>query len=118
MAGIKLINSAFSLRAGEATQLWRTEPNEGRYIAVQLFNITMPPGDFQAAREQDGATVEQVGVASCQRNNDGLWIWCHLDPATKEAIGDYLIDTPNVERGRWYYLVIEDQRMLPQPLTV
>ena len=94
----------FSLRHGEVLQVFSEQPTTGLWIAAMLRSVTMPEGDRQPVRQHDGAPVEQVAVVACHKV-DGKWQWLQLSPATKEAIGDYLIDN-GFERDQWNYATI------------
>ena len=67
----------------------------------------MPPGGRQLTCDKDGAPVESAAIIAAQKNfSRNNWQWMQLAPETKEAIGDYLFDSVQVERDRWYYLVV------------
>jgi hypothetical protein len=99
-------NEVFALRDGEVSELWDTPPvHKQRWFAVQLVNVQMPEGDYQKHRQTDGAPVEMTAVVACQINTEGLWQWMYLSPATKEQIGDLLVNN-RVDRDRWYYISV------------
>lgn len=101
---MRVTNEAFALRSGEVVRVSDTEPEaRWRYLAVMLRTVTMPPGERQPERQTDGAKVEQLAILACERV-DGKWQWVQLSPPTKEAIGDYMLDSCECDQDKWHFL--------------
>lgn len=114
---IRLDFEAFALRDGEVMQLF-TEPQPGLCIAVMARSVEMPPGEHSAVRELDGAPVVNAAILSAHwSRSKQAWQWMQIAPASKEVIGDHMIDVANVEFDRWYYLLITQQDDTAQSAT-
>ena len=94
-----------SFRPGERSQYWMTY-TPGAY-AVALVET---PG-FPAVAHPECCSLAVVcaGEYECsesERPGEMLWGWYHLDPETKDDIGDALV-AAECEVGRWYYMTIQ-----------
>lgn len=108
-------NELFALRDGEVARLVEHRPTSGRWIAVQLRTVTLPPGPYQRTRTMDGKPTEAAVVAAAQVNRYGLWQWIHLSPATKEQVADLVLDNGG-GHNIWYYVTItQEGEVIDQP---
>lgn len=108
---IDLLNELWALRDNEGVEIVPGQPIKGRWIAVQLVPCELPPGPQKGYRDTDKPPAPLLVIAA-DCDNEGLWKWLHLSSATKEAIGDLLLDETLAKPGQWYYAIITDQRPL------
>ena len=103
----------FALRGNELLHLHESPPERGRFIAVMLRPVEMPPGPRVPTRPCDGEPVKSLAVLACEMASEG-WQWVIISPPSKEYIGDFLMDC-KCERDRWYYLRVEDKTPKESP---
>ncbi len=104
----ELNEEVFAARDGEALQLNYTQPETGRWFAVQAKSLTMPPGGIIPVCHRNGKLVEQAAIVACEwnRTKNG-WQWLNLSPPTKGLLGDMIFDGGG-EKDVWYYVVVTD----------